>query len=217
MEETYTKETTNRFLFLYRKLESIGETDPEKYRFYKEKYYEQFEEYRHLRNYPSHEQYGGGYPFAVSSKVVSDLSTILAYMDCLALDKAAKNVKYLSPSTSIKEAMDAFIATSYTYYPILNEKKRVLGILTSGSLLALVSTHIDLELPLGDFLDRFSLANQKTRFLFMKRTAPLYEAEKAFREVKEGKRVSLILLTEHGLASESLLGILTIYDILKSA
>lgn len=215
MDEIYSTETTDRFLFLYRKLEKIAETDPERYRFYREKYYERFEDYRHLRNYLSHEQYEGGYPFAVSSRVVADLAAILGHMDCLAYERAAKQVVSLSPQSTLQQASLVIAQTSHTHFPILNEQGRVVGILTAGALLSLLNEGADPSLSLDGFLGRFSLRGQKTRYLFAGRDTPLYEAERSFRIVVDGKRLSLLLLTEHGRAQESLLGILTIYDILK--
>ena len=76
----YTKQTTDRFLNLYRQLETIRDTNSALYGYYKKKYYEQFDEYRQIRNYLSHEEYGGGYPVAVSSLVCDDLEEILIRM-----------------------------------------------------------------------------------------------------------------------------------------
>ena len=134
----YTKETTDRFLNLYRQLETIRDFDQGLYSYYKKKYYEQFDEYRQIRNYLSHEEYGGGYPVAVSSLVCDDLERILCQMRKTCYDIATKKVVTYTYSDPLAKALNNFANHGVTYVPIV-ENKRVKGIVTAGKLLLILS------------------------------------------------------------------------------
>ena len=136
----YTKQTTDRFLNLYRQLETIRDTNSALYGYYKKKYYEQFDEYRQIRNYLSHEEYGGGYPVAVSSLVCDDLEEILIRMRKTCLDIATKDVIAYISLDPLQLPIVNFARHGVTYVPIVDERKRVQGIITAGKLLQIMAS-----------------------------------------------------------------------------
>lgn len=214
----YTKETTDRFLNLYRQLETIRDLNQSLYSYYKKKYYEQFDEYRQIRNYLSHEEYGGGYPVAVSSLVCNDLQQILSQMKKTCYDIATKKVVCYTYADPLAKALNNFANHGVTYVPIV-ENKRVKGIVTAGKLLLILSKAnkkpIDPNAELGQYRDYFALDNHSKRFLFMGRNEPMAFAERNFSDLIDSKRVGLIIVTENGEPDEAMLGVISIYDVVK--
>lgn len=212
----YTKETTDLFLNLYRQLEAIRGNNSALFAYYQRKYGDQFEQFRTLRNLLSHEEYGGGYPVAISSRLVSSFQGILEQMGLSAYEVSTKKIESLKEEDPLSEAFFLFADKGYGYLPILSEKKGVLGVITPQKLIALQNTESNLPaFSVASFLPEFSLEKQNKRFCFLRRNAPLYEAEELFFSQAENKRVGLIFLTEHGKKEESLLSLLSVYDILK--
>lgn len=213
----YSKQTTDLFLNLYRQLEGIRDGNPSLHSYYQRKYASQFEQFRSLRNLLSHEQFGGDYPIAVSSSVVSSLSSILDEMGLSVYEVASRSVWALKESDSLGEAASLFAEKGFGYLPILDEKKRVLGVITPQKLLSLETKDGNYKREtIGTYRDEFALGEQAKRFAYLSRNAPFYQAERLFLSQEGGKRVGLIFLTESGDPSQSLIGLLTVYDILKS-
>lgn len=211
---TYSDETNLTFLNLYRQLEQIRENNVDVYAFYKKKYSEQLNSYREIRNYLTHEQYEGGYPLAVSSKVCLDFESIILRMKENVYSRCNKNIQCLKEDDSISTAIAIFVSKGYTYLPLLDEKKKVLGVVSSKSLLKISSiSNLDKKERLSNFLGFFSLEKDEKRFIFLSRNTPLSNAEKEFSTIKENKRLGLAFINEHGKEDESLLGLLSIYDI----
>lgn len=213
----YSKETTDRFLNLYRQLETIRDNDQSLYSYYKKKYYEKFEEYRQIRNYLSHEEYDGGYPVAVSSAVNEDLQAILIKMGKTCLDICTKNVKSYTMDDLLIEAYNSFAAHGVTYIPVIDSKKRVKGIITANKLLLIGSRRQgDIsKVRISDFERYFAFPSHSKRFIFLDKGEPMARAESEFSKIEDGKRLGLIIVTEHGEPNEAMLGVISIYDVVK--
>lgn len=210
----YSKLTNEQFLNLYRQLEEIRAEKPETYCFYKNKFYQKLNDYREIRNYLTHEQYEGDYPIAVSSKVCLDFELILKRMKETSYSRSNKNITFLYQVDNIEKALTLFKENGYTYLPLVDEHKKVKGIVSSYSLLKLISNKkISYKDKLSSYLDSFNLNDETKRFLFLSKYEPLSTAEKEFSLIKENKRLGLIFITENGKKEESILGILSIYDI----
>ena len=213
----YSKETTDRFLNLYRQLETIRDNDQSLYSYYKKKYYEKFEEYRQIRNYLSHEEYAGGYPVAVSSAVNADLEAILIKMGKTCYEVSTKDVKAFKETDLILNAYYSFANHGVTYIPVIDGKKRVKGVITAGKLLQIASkSKAGLKgETVGEFDSYFAIENHTKRFLFLPKDEPMATAEKEFSSLVGGKRVGLIIVTEHGKEDQAMLGVISIYDVVK--
>ena len=215
----YTEQTTDRFLNLYRQLETIRDTNSALYGYYKKKYYEQFDEYRQIRNYLSHEEYGGGYPVAVSSLVCDDLEEILIRMRKTCLDIATKDVIAYTSLDPLQLPIVNFARHGVTYVPIVDERKRVQGIITAGKLLQIMGEQLEkgtkAKMTIGEYKSLFALDNHSKRFIFMGRNEPMAYAERAFSQIEGDKRLGLIIVTEHGKNEEAMLGVISIYDVVS--
>ncbi len=209
MPQVFNPSENERFLNLYRQLEQLQSNSPETARYLKQRFYDEIETYRKLRNYLSHEQYQGHYPFCVSSKMCDDLEKILGLSKTKAIDIASKNIAFAKPEYSLSIAREAFLKWGYSYLPILDEKRRVLGAITPLSLLQFEG---DMSKKIQQVLPQFGLENHPKRIIFVSRNEYAHAVMNALTRVKDGKRVGLAFVTENGKPTEGLLGVITLLD-----
>lgn len=215
----YSEDTTHRFLDLYRKLERVRANEQEAYRYYQKQYYEKFEMFREIRNYLSHEEYGGTYPFAVSDLLCDDLEKILNLIGTSAYEVAIKNLIHASPETDLLEALDLIGTKSISYLPLLNEKKKIVGVISEMGALKLLQKEGKETLKgkkVGDMGSYFSLKTLDKRVIFLAKDAPFHKVVTAFQTLLDGKRLGLIFITEHGKDEEAVIGMISIYDMVKN-
>lgn len=212
----YSYDLTERFLNLYRQLESFRGGNPKAYEFYKRKYADDLNLFRELRNYLSHEEYGGSYPFAISEAIVISLEKILKEMNLTCERAMKKNVIVATPENSLGRVIETMKANRLTYVPIVDEKKKVTGMISSESIIAILAEGQNFtDKKVSDYLEYFSLSDQSKKFTFLGRRDSFSLAEKEYSALSEGKRVGIILVTENGSNKESLLGIISPYDVFE--
>jgi CBS domain-containing protein len=218
----YSRADTEAFLFAYKKLERIAKEDPILYDWHEKRYGREMELFRSLRNSLAHEEFGGDYPFAVSSLVRSSLESLLSRMEKKCFAYATKNVVYATLATPLGEAIKAMSQKGFSYLPILDAGKRAIGALSANGLLDLMASGAnegiiyDASTKVGEHLAYFSLnGNADERFAFLPRDAAWWKGEDAFANSDaKGRRLGLIFLTEHGKQEEAVIGLLSIYDIM---
>lgn len=220
MDELYSEEYTQSFLHYYKEWEDIRSRYPEKARFYNNKYAEEFEGFRQLRNYLSHETFLRHDPVAVSRFVVERFAKIHKEMELTALEAATKKIESVSLGSSIESTLRLMVEKSYTYLPILGEKRRLLGVVSLSDLLRLSfreGQETFLKKTVGDYLPSFLLsAPHNEAYGFLSRDAYLYEASSFFSSIsEEGSRYGILFITEHGKKDEAVLGILAPIDLLR--
>lgn len=212
----YSYDLTERFLNLYRQLESFRGGNPKAYEFYKRKYADDLNLFRELRNYLSHEEYGGSYPFAISEAIVISLEKILKEMNLTCERAMKKNVIVATNENSLSRVIETMKANRLTYVPIVDEKKKVTGMISSESIIAILAEGQNFtDKKVSDYLEYFSLSDQSKKFTFLGRRDSFSLAEKEYSALSEGKRVGIILVTENGSNKESLLGIISPYDVFE--
>ncbi len=211
MAQVFNPDENERFLNLYRQLEQLQSSSPETARYLKQRFYDEIETYRKLRNYLSHEQYQGQYPFCVSSKMCDDLERILSLSKTKAIDIASKNIAFATPEHTLRIAKEAFLKWGYSYLPILDEKRRVLGTITPLSLLRFEG---ELDKKIAQVLPEFALDKQAKRVIFVARNDLAHTVTSELNRLRLGKRVGLAFVTETGRTDQSLLGVITPLDAL---
>lgn len=217
MQYDYSYELTERFLNLYRKLESYKGKNPKGYDFYKRKYGDELNLFRELRNYLSHEEYKGSYPFAVSEAIVTSLEKILNEMNLTCGRVMNKNISVAYEETSLRAVIDTMKEKQFSYVPIIDKNKRVIGMISSESIVAMISDKASLEGKISEAREYFSLNNQSKKFIFLGRNDSFSIAERSFTALQsDKKRVGIILITETGSAKEALLGVISPYDVFEN-
>ena len=117
--------------------------------------------------------------------------------------------------STIKDMVDK----TYTYVPIL-ENGIIKGVFSESSLLDIVDTEsgiiIDKNTKFADILEYLKLENHSTEeFIFISRNKNIYDVEDIFKDYFiRKKRVGCVYITESGKADESILGMLTAWDVL---
>lgn len=117
--------------------------------------------------------------------------------------------------STIKDMVDK----TYTHVPIL-ENGILKGVFSESSLLDIVNTEsgiiIDKNTKFVDILEYLKLENHSTEeFIFISRNKNIYDVEDIFKDYFiRKKRVGCVYITESGKANESILGMLTAWDVL---
>lgn len=117
--------------------------------------------------------------------------------------------------STIKDMVDK----TYTHVPIL-ENGIIKGVFSESSLLDIVNTEsgiiIDKNTKFADILEYLKLENHSTEeFIFISRNKNIYDVEDIFKDYFiRKKRVGCVYITESGKADESILGMLTAWDVL---
>ena len=117
--------------------------------------------------------------------------------------------------STIKDMVDK----TYTHVPIL-ENGIIKGVFSESSLLDIVNKEsgiiIDKNTKFADILEYLKLENHSTEeFIFISRNKNIYDVEDIFKDYfTRKKRVGCVYITESGKTDESILGMLTAWDVL---
>ncbi len=216
MSNEYSPACNDRFLNLYRQLEQLLGYDRDTARYLKARYYDEIETYRKLRNYLSHEQYEGGYPFCVSSSLCDDLERLLESTNKRVIDICTREVRHVTVGMKLTLVKAMFLENGYTYLPIFDDRRRVIGVISSLVLLAIDEKVKPAEdARIIDLLPYFALENQNRDFLFLPRNEAAHKEVSRFSTLSNGRRVGMAFVTENGKQEEAVLGVITVMDALR--
>lgn len=129
------------------------------------------------------------------------------YMYCKTLNDTVES--------TIKDMIDK----TYTHIPIL-ENGIIKGVFSESTLLDIVNAEngiiVDKNTKFADILEYLNLENHSTEeFMFISRNKNIYDVEDIFKDYfARKKRLGCVYITENGKSSESILGMLTAWDIL---
>lgn len=224
MENNYSNELNEEFLKLYRVMEKYKEDNDARYNYYANKYSSDFTMFKSIRNNLTHNISNNDYPVLVSSSVVYSLKKILTLMNKKAYEIGSKKIAYAYLNTPISKVISTIGNLNYSYIPIYQEYKVVIGVISEMTLIDVIDylnktkkiNQID-KYVVADFMDFFKLdANPNGEFVFGKKNMPLHEAKELFaRKTKNKKRVRVLFLTQNGLKSEKILAMITSWDIIS--
>ena len=111
------------------------------------------------------------------------------------------------------------VEKTYTHIPII-ENGVVQGVFSESTLLDIVNAEsgivLDQNTKFIDILEYLKLENHSTEdFIFISRNKNIYDVEDLFKDYFiRRKRLGCIYITESGKANESVLGMLTAWDVL---
>ncbi len=127
-------------------------------------------------------------------------------------------VETVSVDDPITEAVRTMFEKSFSQVPVYDGISFV-GLLTSNSIARWLGARAteDIfslsETPVSDVLE---YTEDTENFYFLRRDATVFEVLEAFHTFeRQGKRLEAILITQNGKRSESLMGIITIWDLPK--
>lgn len=123
------------------------------------------------------------------------------------------------PSDKMRDILRAMIAKGNMQAPVLDDKNRVIGVLSPNSIIMYLNANKRAEEGslVGDLLDFLPLEKHiSEHYCFIGRVTPAEEVADLFNDYyKKGKKLVMIFVTEHGLQTEALLGLITPYDVVN--
>ncbi len=130
-----------------------------------------------------------------------------------------KEVYKVDAAEPIAKAIELMYKKSFSQIPVYKGKDCI-GLLTSDTIVRWLGASVEGEIiSLEDTLVSMvfkEYTEDKDNYLFLKRNATLFEVIKHFQDyAAKGKKVDAILITENGKGNESLLGIITAWDLSK--
>lgn len=139
------------------------------------------------------------------------------YEKCIHID----NVQYCIPEMNLMNVLSAMKDKNHTHVPILDQNKKILGVLSENTLLLsyLKKKKIDKNTIVNDVLEEASLNAKGRRDVvrLVNKNLPMADIKKLFRESMDKKdkdRLTLLLVTSDTKAKEKdLIGIYTIWDL----
>ncbi|MBU1145592.1 MAG: CBS domain-containing protein [Firmicutes bacterium] len=127
-------------------------------------------------------------------------------------------MKVVSLDSSIEEVMLLMKTEDYSNVPVVYEEALV-GVFTERTLFHFFALKKDVsigkDMKMKELLEAMDLDYDPAKyFAFIKRSADIYEALDLFnRDFKEDKELEMLFVTENGLSSEKILGIVTLWDL----
>ena len=228
---------TDEFLDLYKQLEYVGRNTFFPHASDNEniigrlinlpqmvKYKEEINYCRVVRNFLTHNpRVGGAYPLEPSAQMLALLRRILAALEMppLAMDFAIrrKHMLTVQPSDFVVDAMHRLREKAYTHAPVM-EKGKLLGVFSDGVVSDYICAHrgisLSEETTLAQFQDFYRLhAPENQVYAFIASDTPLAVAEAIFQDnYKRRQLISVVYITQKGSTNESILGMLTPWDVL---
>lgn len=179
---------------------------------------------REIRNLLTHNAELDGEPIVEPSQpVLQALQDVLTYVQKppLALDCATPMNRILCAGLSdrILQVMRRMEKNGYSHIPVL-ENRRFLGAFSAATVFSAVlqepGLRITEETTLRALAKVLSAERNSERYAFVSRDTALTTVRKMFEKPREKNgRLSVIFITENGRPHETLLGMLTPWDVLK--
>ena len=217
----YSLTITKEYLDEYVKLEKIKENNQELYdRFYS--YYKtQFEMFRNTRNTLVHNRVNeSDYPLIVSKFMLDSIRIMIKKMSLKAINVCTmvQKIKTVDLNTPIYDALILMNKNNYSYLPVLEEgkvkyvvsEKAIVSILTDNKEGILFDKTITLEY----YSKYFLLGNNPNEYYsFVDKNKLAFDVREDFGKILNDKKCGLVFITQNGKKDESILGMVTLWDV----
>ena len=179
---------------------------------------------RVVRNFLTHNpRVGGAYPIEPSAQIIKLLERVLAMLENppKAIDYAIKRKQMLkvNPHDYAIDTMRRMREKAYTHVPVI-EKGRLVGVFSDSVVNNYIcgANHIEItdETPLSHFRHYYRLdAPDNQVYAFVPADTPLDVVEDIFQDYyKKRQLISVVYITQNGKQNESILGMITPWDLL---
>ena len=148
-------------------------------------------------------------------KVVNKITKPLTVRDIMT---RYSNLKTISLNTTIGDCVDLLKRSGFSTLPVI-EEDNLLGIFTEKSLYDYMSLnrtkHLDKSMKIRDILEAIDLNNHPRKYYdFIGVNTNIYDAYQMFnKDIKQRREMLLLLVTENGKVTETLLGIVALRDL----
>lgn len=129
-----------------------------------------------------------------------------------------KKVETFKHNNSIADVLKVIRDRDYTQFPVYQEEKFI-GLLTENGITKWLARNIEediISLEETNLIDILEFEEEVDNYIFIEREITVYEAEEIFKDFPYTReRLDALLITHSGKKTESLLGIITTWDILQ--
>lgn len=149
-----------------------------------------------------------------SEKTVKRIERIWRHLvqPVTAMDVAHKNVSIFQDTDTLVELLKTMDENKYTHFPIYHNQ-RYLGLLTDNGLAYWLARHRDRQISLENVFvkDVFDDDEKKKNYRFVARKESIFDVDDYFKD----PLMEALFVTENGKPTETILGIITGWDILS--
>lgn len=181
---------------------------------------------RTLRNFLIHEaDIIGGDSFTINQELIDFLKKEIVRIENprVAYDVCTKKreMVYAEISDSLKSIVNLMIQNGYSHIPVLDKMGVLIGVFSSNVLLSYVYSNnnviLDDKATIADFLNYLNISSHFTEcYQFVKKNTRFEKLVEIFNQRKiNNKRLVMLLVTNNGYEDEEILGIITLYDVIK--
>ena len=148
-------------------------------------------------------------------KVVNKITKPLTVRDIMT---RYSDLKTISLNTTIGDCVDLLKRSGFSTLPVI-DKDNLLGIFTEKSLYDYMSLNrsknVDKSMKIKDIIEAIDLNNHPRKYYdFIGVNTNIYDAYQMFdKDIKQRREMLLLLVTENGKVTESLLGIVALRDL----
>lgn len=182
---------------------------------------------REIRNLLTHNADSDGEPLVEpSEKVLNALQSILEHVSAprYAVDYGTPQemILWAHPNDEVMDVMHRMNKNGFSHVPVM-ERGRIMGVFSVGSLFVHLEKNGLDALNSGSRIKQIDEAMNldkcsSNRYLFLPRDATIYQVRDAFEERSvRNNRLSAVFITETGEKDESLIAMLTPWDVLKNS
>lgn len=225
MATNYSKNYNGIFLKKYKELEALETNEHSKYKYLLSKYRNEMDTFRYMRNTLAHNLICGEDPFIVSKAVIDLISKYLKEVKqkAYSFSVKTKNIVVVKYSDTLKDTLKLMSDYNYSYLPVVDDDMKVIGIVSSDTILDILNRREELNVKEEDKLNKysnhFSLSNTSNGFyLFISKDLYVFELEEIIDKYQNSiHKCNIILITTNGEKTGRLLGLLTPWDLLKNS
>lgn len=174
-----------------------------------------------LRNAIVHQSINGAYAIAEPHQsIVDEIEKIEKELTNppKVLTHFKKEVETFKHNNSIVEVLKVIRERDYTQFPVYKEKKFI-GLLTENGITKWLARNIEediISLEETNLIDILEFEEEVDNYIFIGKELTVYEVEEIFKDFPHTReRLDALLITHSGKKTESLLGIITTWDILQ--
>lgn len=189
------------------------------------RYSDDLKEYADLRNAIVHERTDEHVIAEPNDRAVRQIENILSLLENppRVIPHFRKQVTTMTPEDPIAVAAFLMLEQDFSQLPIVNKEGHFVALLTTSDIthwigMCVPKKTINLEETfISEIMDcncREDLPNAGPDYVFFSRDETIFAVLDIFQSTEQsGSRLEAILITEHGLPTEELLGIITIWDL----
>ena len=177
---------------------------------------------KRIRDFDSHNPKSDNY-YSIADETIKKLESITEEVKhpFTVASKATKNIYSKNINDKVLESMKDMNEKNYTHIPIYSseDNKKLVGIFSENSVFQYIMEdkiiEIDDNTTFKDIIKCIDIKKSKEVIKFVSKNELYDDVVNDFiKEFHEGQKLSCVMITDHGLPTEKVIGILTAWDVI---